>query len=72
MLSVLFTVSLAQVIFAEFETQTKMDIFYYYFDFIDFSPCALGINIPAMAQQREFIFLPLVLWWPPHLSLSMG
>lgn len=34
----LFRVFLAHVIFGEFETPTKMDIFYYYFDFIDFSP----------------------------------
>lgn len=34
----LFIVFLAHVIFGKFETLTKMDIFYYYFDFIDFFP----------------------------------
>ena len=28
-----------------------------------------GINIPALAQQCEFTFLPLLLWCPPLLSL---
>lgn len=63
----LFTGPLAHVIFAAFETRTKPDIFYYYIDFLDVSPRALGINIPAWAQQCEFTFLPLLLWWPPPL-----
>lgn len=65
----LFTGPLAHVVFAAFETRTKPDIFYYYIDSLDVSPRALGINIPALAPQCEFTFLPLLLWCPPPPTL---